>query len=119
MIYITDVSRKFAVDMWCYTYLEPDPTGRVLRYDLRTGSVAVVVDNLCFPNGIELTAGNRSLLVCELAKRRILQHRLTGPDAGKTELLFDNLPGEPENIRYADASGGHLQVSNRFPPGEV
>lgn len=99
VIYLTDVSRKFAVDMWVYTYLEPDSSGRILRYDLATGVCSVVLENLCFPNGIEVTEGGRSLLICELSKRRILQHQLKGPSAGLTTVFIDNLPGEPENVR--------------------
>lgn len=99
VIYITDVSRKFNVNMWVYTYLEPDTSGRILRYDVATGICTVVLENLCFPNGIEVTEGGRSLLICELAKRRVLQHHLKGPSAGLTTVFIDNLPGEPENVR--------------------
>ena len=98
-IFITDVSRKFSVNLWCYTYLEPDSTGRIVRYDVNNNIVTVVLDNLCFPNGIELANNNQSLLICELAKRRILQHHLKGSKAGLTTVLIDNLPGEPENVR--------------------
>lgn len=98
-VYITDVSRKFPIDMWCYSYLEPDSTGRILRFDVKRRLVTVLLDNLCFPNGIEVTEDNQSLLVCELTKRRILRHFLKGPNAGQTTVLIDNLPGEPENIR--------------------
>lgn len=101
VIYITDVSRKFALDMWCYTYLEPDSSGRILRYDVGSGTTTVVLENLCFPNGIEITDNNESLLICELAKRRILRHHLKGAKAGLTTVLIDNLPGEPENVRRA------------------
>ncbi|KAH9395763.1 hypothetical protein TYRP_020500 [Tyrophagus putrescentiae] len=104
VIYLTDVSRKFAVDMWVYTYLEPDSSGRILRYDLATGVCSVVLENLCFPNGIEVTEGGRSLLICELSKRRILQHQLKGPSAGLTTVFIDNLPGEPENTKLEMAT---------------
>lgn len=100
-IYITDVSRKFGLHMWCYTYLEPDDTGRILRYDVNNDTVSVVLENLCFPNGIEVTKNGEALLICELTKRRILKHFLKGAKAGSTHVLIDNLPGEPENIRIA------------------
>lgn len=98
-IYITDVSRKFGLHMWCYTYLEPDNTGRILRYDVNNDTVNVVLENLCFPNGIEVTKTGDALLICELTKRRILKHHLKGNKEGSTQVLMDNLPGEPENIR--------------------
>lgn len=86
--------------MWCYTYLEPDTTGRILRYDVQNNIVTVLVDNLCFPNGIEVTENGDSLLICELTKRRILKYDLTSPNTGMISVFIGNLPGEPENIRY-------------------
>ncbi|OTF82939.1 adipocyte plasma membrane-associated protein-like protein [Euroglyphus maynei] len=102
IVYITDVSRKFSIDMWCYTYLEPDSTGRILRYSTNNQSVTTILENLCFPNGIEITDNNESLLICELAKRRIIEFQLDGPEKGKCSVLMDNLPGEPENIRRSN-----------------
>lgn len=99
IIYITDVSRKFDLNMWCYTYLEPDPTGRILRYDVKNDSVSVILDHLCFPNGIEVSHDKQSILICELAKRRIIQHYVAGPKINCSRVFVDNLPGEPENIR--------------------
>ncbi|KPM09979.1 adipocyte plasma membrane-associated protein-like protein 2 [Sarcoptes scabiei] len=104
--FITDVSRKFNIDMWCYSYLEPDSSGRIIKFNVNTGSVVVILENLCFPNGIEITEKYQSLLICELSKRRILQYDLLGPESGKTSILIDNLPGEPENIRR---SGNHFK----------
>ncbi|KAH7640438.1 LOW QUALITY PROTEIN: adipocyte plasma membrane-associated protein [Dermatophagoides farinae] len=99
IVYITDVSRKFSIDMWCYTYLEPDSTGRILRYSTNNQNVTTILENLCFPNGIEITDNNQSLLICELTKRRIIEFQLNGTEKGKCSVLMDNLPGEPENIR--------------------
>lgn len=99
IIYITDVSRKFPMDLWCYTYLEPDSSGRILKFNTNTGCVSTIIENLCFPNGIEITDNNQSLLICELTKRRIIQYKLKEPNMGKISVLIDNLPGEPENIR--------------------
>lgn len=99
IIYITDVSRKFSMDFWCYSYLEPDSSGRILKFNSSTGCVSTIIENLCFPNGIEITDNNQSLLICELAKRRIIQYDLKEPNMGKISILIDNLPGEPENIR--------------------
>jgi sugar lactone lactonase YvrE len=98
-VYITDVSNKFSLDYWSYTYLEPDPTGRVIKYDLNSKKVSVVLDHLYFPNGIEVNDDKTALLINELAKRRILKHYISGPKAGNTEILIENLPGEPDNIR--------------------
>lgn len=99
-IYIADVSRKFSIDMWSYAYLEPDSTGRILRYDVNTKKVMVVVDNLLFPNGVEITDNHQSILISELATRRILVHHLNNRKrVDQTSVLIENLPGEPETIR--------------------
>ena len=99
-VYLTDVSRKFSLDFWSYIYLEPDSTGRVLRYDLQTGKLSVVLDDLWFPNGIEVNDRKDALLINELTKRRVLKHYISGPKRGTTEVLIENLPGEPDNIRF-------------------
>lgn len=99
-IYIADVSRKFSIDMWSYVYLEPDSTGRILRYDVNTKKVMVVVDNLLFPNGVEITDNHQSILISELSTRRILVHHLNNRKrVDQTSVLIENLPGEPETIR--------------------
>lgn len=98
-VYLTDVSRKFSLDYWSYVYLEPDSTGRVLKYNLKTKQLSVVLDNLWFPNGIEINDEKNALLINELTKRRVLKHYISGPKAGTTDVLIDSLPGEPDNIR--------------------
>lgn len=100
-VFLTDVSRKFSLDYWSYVYLEPDATGRVLRYDVRTKQLSTVLDHLWFPNGIEVNDQKNALLINELTKRRVLKHYISGPKTGTTEVLIENLPGEPDNIRLS------------------
>ncbi|UQU62772.1 SMP-30/gluconolactonase/LRE family protein [Couchioplanes caeruleus] len=78
-------------------------TGRLLRRD-PGGTVTTVLSGLKFGNGLVLAPDESYLLVAETAGYRIRRHRLTGPDAGRTEVLADNLPGFPDNM-YLGSDG--------------
>ena len=54
-----------------YDFLEGRPRGRLLRYDPVTRSTTVLLSGLYFPNGIVVTADQRSLLVAESTRYRI------------------------------------------------
>jgi hypothetical protein len=99
VIYFSDVSIKFPLHYWFYAYFEPDSNGRIVKYDVNSKEFTVTLAELWFPNGIEVNDDKNALLVCELTKRRILKHFIRGPKEGKTEVLIDRLPAEPDNIR--------------------
>lgn len=98
VIYMTDGSIIWNLHHVIHLVMSLDDSGRILRYTESTGKVDVVVDNLAFPNGIELTDAKDALLIGEFCNHRILKHYLTGPKKGTTEVVI-NLPGEPDNIR--------------------
>uniref|UniRef100_A0A0E0IIM1 Strictosidine synthase conserved region domain-containing protein n=1 Tax=Oryza nivara TaxID=4536 RepID=A0A0E0IIM1_ORYNI len=85
--------------------LSGDATGRLLRYEPRTGNVTVLESGLAFPNGVAVSADGTHLVVAETASCRLLRHWLRGSNAGATEVLAD-LPGYPDNVRPAAADGG-------------
>ena len=74
---------------------------RLIRFDLETGKVRVLDDQLSFPNGVQLSSDKQSVLVCETTLARIIRHWIGGNSSviGKSEVLIDNLPGIPDNIR--------------------
>ena len=73
----------------------------MIRYDLETGKVRILDDQLSFPNGVQISADKQSVLVCETTLARVIKHRIGGNSAtiGKSEVFIDNLPGIPDNIR--------------------
>ena len=73
----------------------------MIRFDLETGKIRILDDQLSFPNGVQLAADKQSVLVCETALARVIQHWIGGNRsmAGKSEVFIDNLPGIPDNIR--------------------
>lgn len=122
-IYFSDASMRFAPRDWGGTFeasvldiLEQAGTGRVLEYDPASKATRVVARGLSFANGVALSAKEHSLYVNETGRYRIWQVAVTAqdmdlaslasPGAGaaggvaetQARVLFDNLPGYPDNL---------------------
>lgn len=96
-IYFSDSSRRFGLAHWRADLLEHSGTGRLLRRDPR-GEVEVLVDGLQFANGVALAADESFVAVAETGAYRVTRLWLTGPLAGRRDILIDNLPGFPDNL---------------------
>jgi strictosidine synthase-like protein len=81
-------------------FLEGRTTGRLLRYDPRTGRVEVALDRLMFANGVALGPGDEYVLVNETLAARISRYWLRGPKAGQSDVFAAALPGYPDNLTY-------------------
>uniref|UniRef100_A0A0E0ERN2 Strictosidine synthase conserved region domain-containing protein n=1 Tax=Oryza meridionalis TaxID=40149 RepID=A0A0E0ERN2_9ORYZ len=99
-VYFTDSSTTYKRSDYLLVVLSGDATGRLLRYEPRTGNVTVLESGLAFPNGVAVSADGTHLVVAETASCRLLRHWLRGSNAGATEVLAD-LPGYPDNVRPA------------------
>ena len=84
--------------------MEGRANGRLLAYNPATGETRVLLNDLYFANGVTLTQDESAVLVAELARYRITRYWLTGPQAGSTDVLIDNLPGLPDGI-MSDGAG--------------
>ena len=60
--------------------------GRVLRLDLETKEIRTVMSDLCFPNGIQLSADEKLLFVSESFKFRV---RIIDMTTWKTKQFVD------------------------------
>ena len=96
-VYFSDSSRKFPIEHFKGDLIEGRATGRLLRWTHDEG-VEVILDGLRFANGVALSEDDSYLLVAETAGYGIRKVALTGPRAGQSEYLFENLPGSPDNI---------------------
>jgi sugar lactone lactonase YvrE len=105
MIYFSDASDKFGPDEYLYDMLEGRPHGRLLRYDPQSKKTTVLMDNLCFANGVALSKDEDFLLLNETYRFCIHRYWLKGDKAGTHELCIENLPGYPDNIT-ANGHGG-------------
>ena len=104
-IYFSESSTRFGARAGGGTYeaslldlLEHGGHGRVFEFRPDTGAVRIVIDGLNYANGVAIAEDQRFLLVAETGAYRILRHWLSGPAAGRTEVIVDNLPGFPDNI---------------------
>ncbi|XP_035670101.1 adipocyte plasma membrane-associated protein-like [Branchiostoma floridae] len=105
VIYLSDSSLTWQRRDVFSLVLEMKPEGRVLRYDTKTKQVRQIMDGINFANGVELSPDQSYLVVAETSTARILKHHLRGDHAGRTEVLADNLPGLPDNIRRSSRGG--------------
>jgi sugar lactone lactonase YvrE len=96
-IYFTDTSQRFGLARYRDDLFEHSNTGRLFRRH-PDGSVEVLLDGLSFANGVALSIDGDSVFVAELGEYRIIRHYVSGPKAGTTRVLADNLPGIPDNL---------------------
>ena len=105
-IYFSQSSSKFTAADFGGSYdaslldiLEHGGHGNVYSFDPASGTVERLITDLNYANGVAVSEDGRFVLVSETAHYRILKHWLTGDRAGDTEVLIDNLPGFPDNIK--------------------
>ncbi|CAM0947307.1 unnamed protein product [Alopecurus aequalis] len=100
-VYFSDACTRFGFDQWLLAYIESRPTGRLLRYDPRTGEASVALDDLAFANGVALSRDEAFVVVCESGGFRCSRLWLKGDKAGQADTFVQDLPGCPDNIRLA------------------
>lgn len=105
-IYFTEASSKFGADQYRGTYnaslldvMEHGGHGGVFVFDPVTGMSEQILDNLNYANGIAISEDNSFIVIAETSSYRVLKHWLGGPRQGTTEVLLDNLPGFPDNLK--------------------
>ncbi|KAK3864707.1 hypothetical protein Pcinc_029625 [Petrolisthes cinctipes] len=117
-IYWSDGSAVTHVDQVLIDFAA-SPSGRLIRFDHKTKTNKVLVRNLHFANGIQLSQDEKFVLVSELFKNRVLRHWLHGPKAGQTEMFVDRLPGFPDNIRPNGKGGYYIAIITVFPESSL
>ena len=60
-----------------------------------------VINHFYFPNGICVSHDGKSVLIASTSLCKIFRYWLEGPRKGRTEVLIDQLPGNPDNINRA------------------
>ncbi|KAL8153602.1 hypothetical protein V2J09_011362 [Rumex salicifolius] len=97
-VFFTDTSKRYNRVNHFLILLEGESTGRLLRYDPTTKQTHIVLDNLAFPNGVQLSKDHTFLVFAETTTCRLVKLWLEGEKGGTTELVA-NLPGFPDNVR--------------------
>ena len=106
VIYFSQSSRKFTSEGFGGSYeaslldiLEHGGHGNVYSFDPASGVATRLMTGLNYANGVAVSTDGSFLLVAETSEYRILKHWLTGDLQGTTEVLIDNLPAFPDNIK--------------------
>jgi sugar lactone lactonase YvrE len=86
-IYFTDASRRFGAKDWGGTFnasvldiVEHQATGRLLEYDPATKATRVLMEGLCFPNGLALSTDEQHVFLNETGAYRIWKVAVTAVD---------------------------------------
>jgi sugar lactone lactonase YvrE len=112
-IWFTDSSTKWGIEEWKSDLIEHTCTGRLLRLAPGSREPEVVVDGLCFANGVAKAPDDSCVVVAETGTRRLRRHWITGERAGRTEDFVTDLPAHPDNI--ALGSDGLVWVTYASP----
>ncbi|KAM7327146.1 hypothetical protein ACRRTK_013513 [Alexandromys fortis] len=116
-IYFTDSSSKWQRRDYLFLVMEGTDDGRqvflsglplsyLLEYDTVTKEVKVLLDQLRFPNGVQLSPEEDFVLVAETTMARIRRVYVSGLMKGGADMFVENMPGFPDNIR-SSSSGGY------------
>lgn len=110
-IYLSDASTRFAPKGRGGTFeasvldiMEQSATGRILEYDPATKATRIVAKGLSFANGVALSRDGHTLFVNETGKYRVWKIAVDAHDldirqaSPQATVLFDNLPGYPDNL---------------------
>jgi len=107
-LYLTDSTTRHSAKAYQSTYaaslsdiLEHGDSGRLIEYDIDTGSAKVIASGYSFINGIAVSIDGSYLVFAETSTYKIHKLWLNGERAGKREVIIDNLPGFPDNIYRA------------------
>ncbi len=105
-VYFSEASSKFGAQSSGGTYesslldiLEHGGHGRVFAFNPSNGEVRTLMDSLNFANGVAISDDGRYLVIGETGHYRVLKHWLSGEREGTTEVLLENLPGFPDNLK--------------------
>lgn len=105
-VYFTEASSKFGAARYRGAYnaslldiMEHGGHGSVIEFDPASGIAKTLLEGLNYANGIALSPDGSYLVVAETSNYRVLKYWLTGERRGETEVLLDNLPGFPDNIK--------------------
>jgi sugar lactone lactonase YvrE len=110
-IYLSDASTRFApkefggaFEAGILEVMEQSSTGRILEYDPANKTTRVVAKSFGMANGLALSKDEQTLFVNETGKYRVWKISVNAKDLDistpndQAKVLFDNLPGYPDNL---------------------
>ena len=119
-IFFSEASSKFGAERFRGTYnaslldiMEHGGHGGLFVFDPATGRTQQLLDDLNYANGVAISEDNTFIVIAETSNYRVLKYWLSGELAGTTEVLLDNLPGFPDNLKTG--AGGRFWVGLAAP----
>lgn len=112
-IWFSDSSTKWSIEQWKSDLIEDTRTGRLLRLAPGADEPEVVLDGLCFANGVAKAADESYVVVAETGLRTLRRVWVTGENARSSDVFVADLPGHPDNI--ALGSDGLIWVTYASP----
>ncbi|KAL2939631.1 Protein STRICTOSIDINE SYNTHASE-LIKE 7 [Bienertia sinuspersici] len=109
MIYFTEASYKYSFLEFIFDVFEGKPHGSLMSFDPITRETKVLVRDLYFANGIQVSADQKSVIFCETTMKRCKKYIREGEMQGSLQDFVHNLPGMPDNIRYDEE--GHYWIA--------
>nr|XP_043634494.1 protein STRICTOSIDINE SYNTHASE-LIKE 5-like [Erigeron canadensis] len=104
ILYFTDASWKYDLQNCVLDILEGRPYGRLMSYDPSTKQTKVLVRDVYFANGVEISPDQDFVIYCETPMMRCMRHYIHGEKEGSVDVFIDRLPGMPDNI-HIDGEG--------------
>ncbi|KAJ0400507.1 hypothetical protein P43SY_006686 [Pythium insidiosum] len=93
-VFVTESSRRFGRNQVLLDNLERQNSGRLLRFNPRTGKATVLAKELGFPNGLALVDGGRALLMALTFQNKVVKFSLDTREIHD----FAYVPGQPDNL---------------------
>ena len=119
-IFFSEASSKFGAERFRGTYnaslldiMEHGGHGGLFVFDPATGSTDQLLDDLNYANGVAISEDDSFIVIAETSGYRVLKYFLTGERAGTHEVLLENLPGFPDNLKTG--AGGRFWVGLAAP----
>ncbi|KAG9443181.1 hypothetical protein H6P81_019035 [Aristolochia fimbriata] len=109
VIYFSDASYKYTLREDMLDIFGGRPHGRLLSFDPSTNQTRVLVHDLYFANGVQVSPTQDFVVFCETVLRRCRKYYIAGEKNGTVEAFVDNLPGLPDNIHYDGE--GHFWIA--------
>ena len=100
-IYFIDSSYERNVNEAIEETIEGLARGRLFVYDEASDNLELIIENLYFPNGLQLMPDTESILINENSMSRIIRYYLKGSKKGVREVFVD-LPGFGDTIRLSE-----------------
>lgn len=105
-LYFTVGSVQHDAEDWVVDLMARNSFGMLVYWPPHAETAEVLMRGLAYPNGLEVEAGDNSVLFTQSWSHSLVRYRRGGNGRGGIEVVIDNMPGYPARIAPA-RDGGH------------